>query len=161
MEKNDRSDPIPLLLLSADPVKMNALSQAVHEERLDITVESGLNEGLEKIAHSRFAMIILDLELPGADPFAFVEKIRNAPGAGTTPIVVINSFKPDESDMRRGYGLGIVDFLYLPLDAPSFSPRIRMLARVFRESLAIRNRKSPCAGKPAKCGRAWTKAARA
>jgi two-component system cell cycle sensor histidine kinase/response regulator CckA len=138
MEKNDRSDPVPLLLLSSDPVKMEALSQAVREEPLDITAVSTLDEGLDRIAHSRFAMIILDLEIPGADPFASVEKIRNAPGAGTTPIVVINSFKPDESDMRRGYGLGIVDFLYLPLDAPSFSPRIRMLARVFRESLAIR-----------------------
>jgi PAS domain S-box-containing protein len=140
MEKPGRSDSIPLLLISSDPVKVRALSQAVREESLDITTVPGLDESLEKIAQARFAMVILDLELPGADPFASVERIRNAPGAGSTPIVVINSFRPDESDLRRGYGLGIVDFLYLPLDAPSFTPRIRMLAQVFRENLAIREK---------------------
>jgi len=142
MENHGRSDPIPLLLISDDPIKMKSLARAVREESLAITTTPDLRDGLERIAHDRFAMIILDLELPGADPFASVEKIRHSPGADATPIVVINSSKPDESDMRRGYGLGIVDFLYLPLDAPSFAPRIRMLAQVFRESLAIREQEA-------------------
>ncbi|MBW8889904.1 MAG: PAS domain S-box protein [Fibrobacteres bacterium] len=142
MEKPGRPDPIPLLLISIDPIKLEALTRAMREESPEITAVNDLGEALGKIASSRFAMIILDLELPGADPLSSVEKIRNAPGSDATPIVVINSSKPDESEVRRGYGLGIVDFLYLPLDAPSFSPRIRMLAQVFREGLAIREQEA-------------------
>jgi two-component system cell cycle sensor histidine kinase/response regulator CckA len=142
MEKQGRSDSIPVLLISADPAKAEALSVALRKEPLGITIVPDLAAGRGALSRSRYAMLILDLELPGADPFSAAEAIRNSPGGETTPILVISSFRPDEADSRRGYGLGIVDFLYLPFDAPSMLPRIRMLAQAFRESLAIREQEA-------------------
>ena len=76
--------------------------------------------GLLRALKEEFALIILDLMLPGVDGFEICRKIRETKN---TPIIIVSA-KKDDIDKIRGLGMGADDYMTKP-----FSPS-EMVARV-------------------------------
>ncbi len=71
------------------------------------------NSGLKKALDNDYALIILDIMLPGMDGFQVCREIRTKKN---TPILIVSA-KQEEIDKVRGLGLGADDYLTKP-----FSP---------------------------------------
>src|SRR5262245_62666232 len=53
--------------------------------------------------------------MPDIDGFEIARMIRARPQSRHTPIIFITAHRADEIDMRRGYALGAVDYIFSPV----------------------------------------------
>lgn len=79
----------------------------------EVTTVSDGTTGLEMALNKDYALIILDLMLPGMDGFEICKEIRNQKDV---PLIMVTA-KKEEIDKNRGFGLGIDDYIVKP-----FSP---------------------------------------
>lgn len=94
----------------------------VYLEKESFAVEVAMNgrEALEKVAHNKYDLILLDIMLPEVDGWAICKEIRKS---SSTPIIMLTA-KSEEFDRVLGLELGADDYISKP-----FSPR-EMVARV-------------------------------
>ncbi|MDK9703067.1 MAG: response regulator [Sulfuritalea sp.] len=62
-----------------------------------------------------YAMIMMDVHMPGLDGFETARRIRRQPGCTVTPIVFVSAVYTSDSDRYKGYGEGAVDYLLAPV----------------------------------------------
>lgn len=72
-------------------------------------------------------LVLLDLNLPGADGFAVLEAIRRHPPATTTPVVILTS-SADAKDITRAYALGANSYITKPVDYEEFMKVVHQLS---------------------------------
>lgn len=88
-------------------------------------VESG-EEALERMQYDRFALIILDIMLPGIDGFEVCEKIRKMDSR--VPILILTA-RSAEGDRITGLEKGADDYLVKPFNLSEFLLRVRGMLR--------------------------------
>jgi two-component system, OmpR family, alkaline phosphatase synthesis response regulator PhoP len=88
-------------------------------------VETG-EDALERMHYDRFALIILDVMLPGIDGFTVCEKIR---AMDTRVPVLILTAKSEEADRITGLERGADDYLVKPFNLSEFLLRVRGMLR--------------------------------
>lgn len=80
------------------------------------TVEAASGEEALAICESReFAMILMDVHMPGLDGFEAARRIRAFPCCAVTPIVFVSAVYTAERDVFQGYGEGAIDYLLSPV----------------------------------------------
>ncbi len=87
-------------------------------------------EALALAAAQDFAMILLDVSLPGLDGFATAERLRALPGAGATPIVFVSAVFTGDSHRLRGFESGAVDYLTVPVVPEFLRAKVRVFIRL-------------------------------
>jgi DNA-binding response OmpR family regulator len=88
-------------------------------------VETG-EDALERMQYDRFALIILDVMLPGIDGFTVCEKIR---AMDTRVPILILTAKSEEADRITGLEKGADDYLVKPFNLSEFLLRVRGMLR--------------------------------
>ncbi len=78
-----------------------------------VLVRSG-TDALREILQREFAVILLDVNMPGMDGFETATLIRQHRRSAHTPIIFITSYA-DEMQTARGYSLGAVDYILSPV----------------------------------------------
>lgn len=78
-------------------------------------------EGLEMALQNDYALVVLDIMLPGMDGFNVLSKLREQKD---TPVVVVSA-KHDEIDKIRGLGLGADDYMTKPFSPAELVARVK------------------------------------
>ena len=105
-----------ILLVDDRPENLLALEAIL--EPLDQTLvkaHSG-EEALKQILRSDFAVILLDVQMPGLDGFETAALIKERERSRHIPIIFLTAISKDEESIFRGYSVGAVDCLPKPLD---------------------------------------------
>ncbi|MBN8530748.1 MAG: response regulator [Alphaproteobacteria bacterium] len=98
-----------------------------------VTVSSG-EEALKLLLRQEFAVILLDVNMPGMDGFETASLIRRRRKSARTPIIFLTAFT-DEMHAQQGYATGAVDYLPTPV-VPEI---LRAKVRVFIELQQMRS----------------------
>ncbi|MDB6077410.1 MAG: hypothetical protein JWO82_1157, partial [Akkermansiaceae bacterium] len=104
-----------ILLVDDRPDKLLALETVL--ERLNqnlVKVRSG-DEALRQLLRQDFAVILLDVNMPGMDGFETASMIRQRQRSEATPIIFISAINDAENHVSRGYSLGAVDYILSPV----------------------------------------------
>jgi signal transduction histidine kinase len=72
-------------------------------------------EALKCLMESEFAVILLDVSMPGMDGFETAEMIHQHPRFEKTPIIFVTALHVTDMDRMKGYELGAVDYVYVPV----------------------------------------------
>ncbi|MEI6437859.1 MAG: response regulator [Candidatus Omnitrophota bacterium] len=83
----------------------------VHEGYLAIGVSDG-HEGLKVLREGPVDLIILDIEMPNMNGYAFLTESRKIAGAEKVPVIMLTAYESMEPTFRR---LGVADYLTKPL----------------------------------------------
>ena len=78
-----------------------------------VRAQSGL-DALRLLLHQEFAVIILDVDMPGIDGFETAALIRDREKSRHTPIIFLTAINKAEQHVFKGYALGAVDYLTKP-----------------------------------------------
>jgi len=73
------------------------------------------SEALRLLLHEDFALIILDVSMPGMDGFETAALIRQRKNSELTPIIFISAINYSETHLSRGYSLGAIDYILAPI----------------------------------------------
>ena len=87
----------------------------------EVTIENDGKKGLERAMSDEFALIILDLMLPGMDGYEICKNIRQEKNI---PIIMVSA-KKDDIDKIRGLGLGADDYLTKPFSPSELVARVK------------------------------------
>ncbi len=94
------------MLVVDDSLTTRMLEKSILESAgYDVEVASSGEEGLDLARRKPFALILCDVEMPGIDGFAFVERIRSEPALRDIPAVLVTSRSAPE-DRQRGRDVG-------------------------------------------------------
>jgi signal transduction histidine kinase/ActR/RegA family two-component response regulator len=89
-----------------------------------------------------FAVILLDVNMPGMDGFETASLIHQHPRFEKTPIIFVTAVNVTDMDRLRGYKLGAVDYVMVPIIPEILRGKVLVLAELFRKrrELQLANR---------------------
>jgi len=117
----------PHILLVEDEIHLaRGICFNLEQENCRVShVESG-EEALERLVYDRFALIILDVMLPGMDGFALCVKVRESDTR--VPILMLTA-RSEEGDRITGLASGADDYLTKPFSLNEFLLRVKGMLR--------------------------------
>jgi signal transduction histidine kinase/DNA-binding response OmpR family regulator len=123
-------------VLLVDDAAASLLALRAILESLDVRLVEACSgaEALGHLERERFAVALLDVQMPGMDGFETAEGLRALPNGRDLPIVLLSAADSDERDARRGYALGAADYVIKPLNADALLARIRTYVDLFRRN---------------------------
>ncbi|MEH2156954.1 hybrid sensor histidine kinase/response regulator [Nostoc sp.] len=95
-------------------------------------------EALRCLLHQDFAVILLDVQMPGMDGFETATLIRNRGRSRHTPIIFLTAFSTSDQMLFKGYALGAVDYLLKPLDPNILTSKVIVFVELFRKTEAVK-----------------------
>ncbi|HEX8280967.1 MAG TPA: response regulator, partial [Chthoniobacterales bacterium] len=102
-----------------------------------VTATSG-KEALRALLQQDFAVILLDVNMPGMDGFETASLIRQRPRSETTPIIFISAVNDTENHVSRGYSLGAVDYILTPVVPEILRAKIMVFVDLFKKTEQIK-----------------------
>lgn len=106
-----------------------------------VRAHSGV-EALEKLLKQEFAVILLDIHMPGMDGFEVARAVREHPRLESTPIIFVTGVRSSELDRLRGYELGAIDYISVPVVPEILRSKVAVLVELYarRRELQALNR---------------------
>jgi PAS domain S-box-containing protein len=106
---------VNILLVDDRPDKLLALETILADLGQNLVKAESGREALRCLLQGEFAVILLDVNMPGMDGFETASLIRQRKNSEHTPIIFITAFNDTENHVSRGYSLGAVDYILTPV----------------------------------------------
>lgn len=132
------SDPtVSILLVDDSPENLLALEAILSNLGQTLVRASSGQEALRYLLHQDFALILLDVQMPGMDGFETATLIRRRARSRSIPIIFLTAFDTDRFQIFRGYSLGAVDYLVKPLDPDILLSKVSVFVELHQQKLEI------------------------
>ncbi len=126
-------------VLVVDDMKVNQLVLSCILEDLPAqidVVDSGF-KALELLDEHEYAVILMDIEMPGMTGFECVSAIRQNPKIQHIPVIFVTAIGFEGKFVDQGYNLGAVDYLVKPVDADMLTSKVRVFTTLFEQRLRL------------------------
>src|SRR5579863_429689 len=135
MEADER---VNILLVDDQPSRLLTYESILAELGLNLVcARSGL-EALEKLMKQEFAVVLLDVSMPDMDGFEAAGLIHEHPRLEKTPIIFVTGVHISELDRLRGYKLGAVDYVSIPVVPEILRSKVAVLVELFCKRRELR-----------------------
>ena len=108
-------DRVNILLVDDRPDKLMALETILASLGQNLVLARSGTEALRFLLQQEFALIMLDVSMPGMDGFETASLIRQRSSSELTPIIFISAINYSDTHLSRGYSLGAVDYILAPI----------------------------------------------
>ena len=105
-----------ILLVDDDARNLYALERILAELGHEVVTARSGDEALRQLLDREFALILMDVQMPGLDGYDTVAMIRSRPRCRHVPIIFITAYNKDDQHVFRGYSAGAVDYVFKPID---------------------------------------------
>jgi signal transduction histidine kinase len=113
------SDKPKILVVNDDAASLLALTslleQWAEESNYEVLSARSGQDALRQVLRHDFAVILLDVNMPGMDGFETAEAIHQRPRSADIPIIFVTAFLADEIDRLKAYQRGAADFMFTPV----------------------------------------------
>src|SRR5436190_5347792 len=123
---DDRSDKLLALNAILTPLGQNL-----------IEARSG-KEAVRLLLKTEFAVILMDVSMPGMDGFETAAFIRKRPASEHTPIIFVTSIGNSPTEMYQGYSLGAVDYILTPIVPEVLRAKVSVFVDLWRKTEHIK-----------------------
>lgn len=109
----------PKILIVDDRVEnLFALEQTLKPLNVSLTRATSGEEALSQVLRQQFALILMDVQMPGMDGFEAVSLMRDYDETKNIPVIFVTAISKERQFVEQGYASGAVDYLCKPI-APS------------------------------------------
>jgi len=125
--------PVKILLVDDQPGRLltyRAILEPLGEELVE--ANSGI-EALRRLMNDDYAVILLDVNMPEMDGFETASMIHQHPRFEKTPIIFVTAVNVTDMDRLRGYKLGAVDYVMVPVIPEILRTKVVVLAELYRK----------------------------
>ena len=128
---------INILVVDDRPENLIALEAVLENPAYRIVTAQSGQEALHRLLKYKFAVVLLDLIMPGMDGLEVAEYIRNRESTRTVPIIFLTA-AGGENIRSRTYAAGAVDTLLKPVDPETVRAKVRVFVDIHRRVEAER-----------------------
>lgn len=123
-----------ILIVDDNPAKLESVAAMIENDYLNIVkVEEGY-AAVNKANETQFALILLDVSMPGLDGYETASMIRSSSKNSTTPIIFITDTYFAEEHKFKGYSSGAVDYLTTPFVPKIVKSKVDIFVNLFRRT---------------------------
>jgi two-component system, cell cycle response regulator len=134
---------IKILVVDDKPENLLAIEAVLERPGLIIITATSGNEALGLVLEHNFALILLDVQMPGMDGFEVAELMRGSEKTRHIPIIFVTAINKEKSHVFTGYAKGAVDYLFKPIDPLILRSKVNIFIELFqqRKTLQANNAK--------------------
>ena len=130
-----------VLLVNDDATSLFALESLLlnsngHQDYQLITATSG-PEALRQVLTHDFAVILLDVNMPGMDGFETAEAIHSRPRSSAVPIIFITAYYADEIHRLKAYQAGAADYIFTPVIPKVLQTKVAVFVELTKKNLEL------------------------
>jgi two-component sensor histidine kinase/DNA-binding response OmpR family regulator len=127
-------DPVNVLLVDDQPAKLLSYEVILQELGENLLMASSGREALEQLLKHDVAVILVDVSMPELDGFQLAAMVREHPRYQKTPIIFVSAIHLADVDALRGYEMGAVDYVPVPVIPEVLRAKVRVFAELYRKS---------------------------
>ena len=125
-----------VLLVDDDERNLLAVANVLEDLGEVVLARSG-EEALRHLLKGEFAVILLDVYMPGMDGYETAQIIRTRDQTKGIPIVFLSAVNKEAEHLLRGYAMGAVDYVFKPVDAIILRSKVAVFVDLFEKSKEI------------------------
>lgn len=125
-----------ILIVDDLPEKRLAYGAILEGLDAEVIMAGSGEEALKRVLEGEFAVILLDVNMPGMDGLETAELLRQHRNARHTPIMLVTAYA-DDVQSARGYELGVVDYIQVPVVVPVMRAKVGVFLDLFLTRAAL------------------------
>ena len=129
---------VNILIVDDRPDKLLAHETILAELNQNLVRATSGREALRCLLKQDFAVILLDVNMPGMDGFETAAMIRQRPRSATTPIIFISAVNDKDTHVSRGYSLGAVDYILTPVVPEILRAKLAVFVDLYKKTEQIK-----------------------
>jgi signal transduction histidine kinase len=126
-------DKANILLVDDQPGKLLSHQAILADLGQNLVLARSGPEALQCLLKEEFALILLDVVMPGMDGFETAAMIRQRPRLEETPIIFLTSQSTSDMDRLKGYQLGAVDYVFAPVIPAILLSKVSVFVELYRK----------------------------
>ncbi|WP_106638778.1 response regulator [Allosphingosinicella vermicomposti] len=128
-----------VLIVDDDERNLLALKTVV-DEVADTVVASSGEEALRHLLNGEFAVILLDVFMPGLDGYETAQMIRSREQTKRIPIIFLSAVNKESAHLNRGYAMGAVDYVFKPVEPLVLRSKVSVFVDLFAKTREIQHK---------------------
>src|SRR6266545_6254213 len=125
---------VNILLVDDQPAKLLSYEVILRDLGENLIKASSGREALEYLLKSEIAVILVDVCMPDLDGFQLAAMIREHPRFQKTAIIFISAIHLSDMDRLRGYEMGAVDYVPVPVVPEVLRAKVKVFAELYRKT---------------------------
>lgn len=127
--------PIHILIVDDEPKNLTVLETVLDDPDYVLVRAGSADEALLALVAEQFALLILDIRMPGMTGFELAEVIKQRKKTAQVPIIFLTAYYSEDQHILEGYGSGAVDYLHKPVNPQILRSKVAVFAELHRKSL--------------------------
>jgi PAS domain S-box-containing protein len=128
---------VNILLVDDQPAKLLAYEVILKQLGENLVTAASGREALEYLLKNEVAVILLDVCMPELDGFELAAMIREHPRFQKTAMIFISAIQVSDLDRLRGYEMGAVDYVPVPVVPEVLRAKIKVFAELYRKTAQL------------------------
>jgi signal transduction histidine kinase len=133
---------VNILLVDDEPRNLVVLESILTDPGYRLVRAESSDQALLALVASEFAVIVLDIHMPGMSGFELAQMIKRRPKTASIPIIFLTAHYSEDRHVLEGYETGAVDYLHKPVNAIVVRSKVAVFAELYRKTResAVANR---------------------
>src|SRR3954463_8280400 len=127
-------DKVNILLVDDQPAKLLAYEVILKDLGENLAIATSGREALAYLLRNEVAVILVDVCMPELDGFELAAMIREHPRFQQTAMIFISAIQVSDLDRLRGYEMGAVDYVPVPVVPEVLRAKIRVFTELYRKT---------------------------
>jgi PAS domain S-box-containing protein len=128
---------VSILLVDDRPENLISLRAVLDNPDYRLVSASSGNDALRALLNEDFALILMDVQMPGLDGFETAGLIKMRNRSKNIPIIFVTALSKDEPFVYKGYSAGAVDYIFKPFDPKILRSKVAVFADLHRMKIQI------------------------
>ena len=128
------NDKVNVLLVDDQPAKLLAYEVILKELNENLLMAASAREALDHLLRNDVAIVLIDVCMPELDGFQLAAMIREHPRFERTAIIFVSAIHLTDMDRLRGYEMGAVDYVPVPVVPEVLRAKVKVFAELYRKT---------------------------
>jgi CheY-like chemotaxis protein len=137
------SEKVNVLLVDDQPARLLTYETILSELGQNLVRAGSGLEALDKLMKDEFAVVLLDVSMPDMDGFEAATLIHQHPRFERTPIIFVTGVHISELDRLKGYKVGAVDYVSIPVVPEILRSKVTVLIELYTKRTSVSPRLTP------------------
>lgn len=129
-----RDERINILIVDDERKNLTVLETILDDPAYRLIRAESADEALLALVSEEFALLILDIRLPGMTGFELAQIIKERKKTARVPIIFLTAYYNEDQHVLEGYGTGAVDYLQKPVNPIVLRSKVAAFADLHRKS---------------------------
>jgi DNA-binding response OmpR family regulator len=124
---------VNVLIVDDEPRNLTALEAILDDRGYRLVRAESAEQALLALLTDEFALLILDIRMPGMTGFELAQMIRARNKTASVPIIFLTAYYGEDQHIIEGYETGAIDYVTKPVNPAILRSKVGIFAQLYRK----------------------------